>query len=160
MNERRVSPARLQEAENRLIFFHPPDKCDYCDRLTSVALTNASIFEPVCPLHGFSAAHSSHPTPRELADQLKTIERFLVWMHGDRGCLVLITVIQAEKIPGYVAETFEPTTMFADQAWYVCYEASGGERTDLYVLWSVPWTQFSLYRDGQLVRKRESENVA
>ncbi len=63
------------------------------------------------------------------------------------------TVIQVEKIPDYVAETFEPTTMFADQTWYVCYEASSGERTDLYVLWSVPWTQFFLYRDGQLIRR-------
>jgi len=139
MNEQSVSPAE-QTAENTLIFFYPQEKCDYCDRLTGVAITTSGNFEPLCPLHGYSAAYSSTPTTRELDDQLKTVERFVQWMHDDRGHLVLITSIDANSVPGYVADAFEPSSMFPDHAWNVQYEVPSGERADMFVVWSVQWT--------------------
>jgi hypothetical protein len=129
MNENSVSSAQ-QITENKLIFFYPHEKCAYCDRLTGAAVITSGSFEPVCPEHGYSAAYSTTPTAREMADQLKTIERFVQWMYDDRGRLVLITPIDAKSVPGYAADPFEPSSMFADEAWSVQYEAPGGEHKD------------------------------
>src|SRR5450755_4151284 len=110
MSETSVSPASEQVTENKLIYFYPREKCDYCDRLTCAAIITSGSFEPVCAEHGYSAAYSTTPTARELANQIKTIERYVVWMHDERGRVVILTPIEANSVPGYIAETFESSS--------------------------------------------------
>jgi hypothetical protein len=139
MNEEIVSPSANKQTENRVIHFYPLEQCTYCQRFTSVAIISAGSFEPVCPLHGYSSQYHMTATPRELPDQRETIARFVLWMRGDVGRVVLISEVDPSTVPGYVA--VPDPLHFEDSAWHVRYEAPDTTRQDLHVVWNIQTNQ-------------------
>jgi hypothetical protein len=156
MNENSVPSTPAEQDENRLITFTPPEKCHYCDRWTNTALLDLAfhpLFQPVCPLHGYAPPYGVEQTPREVSDERYSIERFVLWMHSERGKITGVSAMEdLSAVPDY--ELYP-----GDMAWHCRYEAPGGERIDSYVVYAVDDWCFILYENGAQVTTRESENV-
>jgi hypothetical protein len=158
MNENSLSPARKEQKENRIIHFWPAEPCSSCHRLTIVAVLDRSLqqcFQPYCPLHGYANPYSTEPTARELANERFSIERFVLWMHGEQGSVLLTSSIEPEQVAGHQLST-NPYT-FEPLAWHCRYESPTGERWDVQVILDVNENQFRLFRDAVLVTKRREE---
>jgi hypothetical protein len=159
MNENSVPSAN--HSRSFVVSIAPPQPCYTYQRLTHYAHITISTYNNVrethldiqCPLHGFYAsdAYDSHKEQ----DALDSVARFIVWMHGDRGRVVLLSPLEDPlSIPGYNVPPDESVDLLA---WHARYEPVGGERIDSYVVYNVSTWTFNLFENGALVTERKIE---
>jgi hypothetical protein len=144
----------MAHSETPVLHIVPAQTCAHCPRLTSKAVVVESIFLPACPLHDYVYPYDPlQVTHAELERQSESVKRFVVWMYGEQGRVILVSPVHnLLTIPGY--QELPEQEVEDDRGFYVGYVSPAGEHAEVYVIWSAVAHQFFFYQDGREYKDR------
>lgn len=141
------------DRQQHVIHFHPALMCRWCTRWTNTAIVEdeSNDFMPVCPLHGHYSPAIPQPVPAaELMKEHDSIIRFVLWIHGDRGRVSVVSpVYDLTEIPGNAQDVEDDTIPAIEgDAWYCSYSTPLGRQIDCWAVWTHDGN-FVLFEDGK-----------